>query len=945
MTAVRALTADALAGRGGALFVAGEAGLGKTTVLEYAVATAAGRFAVGTGRADVAEAALPFGLIGQALDAVLTGPAGPAGPGEPDVPAGPGVPAWAAGDRSAPAPADYFHAVLAGLRRAAAAGPVFLALDDVHWADRDSLTLLRLICRRIPALPVAVVVTTRPWPPEALRAGEELAAQRLASVQHLAPLSGEAALAFLRQRVVAAGPGYGGRPAPARLAPGDLARAAGPCAGNPLLLDHVATLLRAGQGIPDPAPGPGISWARRLLLSHLAGLGEPAVAYLRAAAVLGRRFRPEVAAQVAGLAAGGAAEAQEAFATAGLGSLTSDGWAEFSHELIRQAVYELAAPVRARLHEAAFRALAARGASPAEAAGHAVAARLEGDALAVAVAARAGREAMAAGAVAAARRQLQAAVDLAIPPAPAELVFDLGRALTAAGDHQAAMAVYQELLARADLPAAMRMSVLVQLSHAQLTAGRTAEAGVALAEVVRLAGPGDRDLAAGAMTDHAAQVLVSYGWKQAAPLAARARELAAGAAAPVRAAADGVWAVGTYFSGDPAGLDAGEAAARTAAAAPAWRPSGAPWWDTVTQYAMLALSAERFGVARRLLDGIIEAAQRRSDPLGMAIALMFRTRLSWRQGELEAALALNTRLIEYTDLAPIMTAFAAADRAVTLLDLGRLDEAADWSARADEALAGGATLGYLTLPVHLPRGTLALRRGDPAAASAAFSAMRDLAEELEVRDPGTIPWAADAIAAYLACGRADDAERLIRWLEPVASALPARWPKVAVAGGRAALAEYGGDAAQAGQCYLAALALARQLPIPLARAQLLTDYGGFLHRQGDASQARGLLGEALRLAESCGSGWHAEQARAQYRRAGGRAGTTPPGQLTPQEAAVARLARAGKTNREIAAQLYLSVNTVETHLRHIYQKLGIHRRVELMALPETWAPAPGGPQP
>ncbi|MBO0807619.1 MAG: ATP-binding protein, partial [Actinobacteria bacterium] len=49
MAAVRALTADALAGRGGALFVAGEAGLGKTTVLEYAVATAAGRFAVGTG--------------------------------------------------------------------------------------------------------------------------------------------------------------------------------------------------------------------------------------------------------------------------------------------------------------------------------------------------------------------------------------------------------------------------------------------------------------------------------------------------------------------------------------------------------------------------------------------------------------------------------------------------------------------------------------------------------------------------------------------------------------------------------------------------------------------------------------------------------------------------------------------------------------------------------
>jgi hypothetical protein len=82
---------------------------------------------------------------------------------------------------------------------------------------------------------------------------------------------------------------------------------------------------------------------------------------VRAAAVLGRRFRPEVAAQLAGLAAADAAAAQEAFATSGLGREEADGWAEFGHELIRQAIYELAAPVRAQLHETAFRVLAARG--------------------------------------------------------------------------------------------------------------------------------------------------------------------------------------------------------------------------------------------------------------------------------------------------------------------------------------------------------------------------------------------------------------------------------------------------------------------------------------------------------------------------------------------------------------------------------------------------------
>jgi len=49
----------------------------------------------------------------------------------------------------------------------------------------------------------------------------------------------------------------------------------------------------------------------------------------------------------------------------------------------------------------------------------------------------------------------------------------------------------------------------------------------------------------------------------------------------------------------------------------------------------------------------------------------------------------------------------------------------------------------------------------------------------------------------------------------------------------------------------------------------------------------------------------------------------------PPEKAVARLARAGRTNREISQELYLSVNTVETHLAHAYRKLGIHRRSEL----------------
>jgi DNA-binding NarL/FixJ family response regulator len=117
--------------------------------------------------------------------------------------------------------------------------------------------------------------------------------------------------------------------------------------------------------------------------------------------------------------------------------------------------------------------------------------------------------------------------------------------------------------------------------------------------------------------------------------------------------------------------------------------------------------------------------------------------------------------------------------------------------------------------------------------------------------------------------------------------------------------------------------------MPLARAQTLTDYGAFLARGRESARARVLLAEALAIAEECGAGWHANRAQVEWRRAGGRTRTQKPDELSPPEAAVAQLAQAGRTNREIAQQLHLSIKTVETHLGHIYQKLGIRSRWQL----------------
>jgi DNA-binding CsgD family transcriptional regulator len=117
--------------------------------------------------------------------------------------------------------------------------------------------------------------------------------------------------------------------------------------------------------------------------------------------------------------------------------------------------------------------------------------------------------------------------------------------------------------------------------------------------------------------------------------------------------------------------------------------------------------------------------------------------------------------------------------------------------------------------------------------------------------------------------------------------------------------------------------------MPLVQCRTLTAYGNVLARRGHRDKARRLLTDALHHAQACGAGWHTDLALTELRRAGGRARRVPPGQLSPQEKAVARLARAGRTNRQISRELYLSVNTVETHLAHAYRKLGIGRRSEL----------------
>ncbi len=122
-----------------------------------------------------------------------------------------------------------------------------------------------------------------------------------------------------------------------------------------------------------------------------------------------------------------------------------------------------------------------------------------------------------------------------------------------------------------------------------------------------------------------------------------------------------------------------------------------------------------------------------------------------------------------------------------------------------------------------------------------------------------------------------------------------------------------------------ALAAANDTPFDLARALLAL--GAAQRRTKRRREARETLESALASFERLGTVLWAERARAELRRISGRAAT--PGALTPAEARIAALVAEGKTNREVAAALFLSERTVEGHLSRVFAKLGVRSRTEL----------------
>jgi DNA-binding CsgD family transcriptional regulator len=194
-------------------------------------------------------------------------------------------------------------------------------------------------------------------------------------------------------------------------------------------------------------------------------------------------------------------------------------------------------------------------------------------------------------------------------------------------------------------------------------------------------------------------------------------------------------------------------------------------------------------------------------------------------------------------------------------------------------------------------------------------------------------WAAlDRIEAAIRAGERETARRYLAVFEPWAESSDVAWPLAVVLHCKALLSE---DEIEAGRLFVTALEVHAEAARPFERARSELAYGEFLRRARHRVEARKHLQAALDGFEGLGAMLWAEKARVELRASGQTARKRDPstrGELTEQELQIARFVAEGLTNREVAAQLFLSPRTIDFHLRNVFKKLGISSRTALARL-------------
>jgi DNA-binding CsgD family transcriptional regulator len=332
--------------------------------------------------------------------------------------------------------------------------------------------------------------------------------------------------------------------------------------------------------------------------------------------------------------------------------------------------------------------------------------------------------------------------------------------------------------------------------------------------------------------------------------------------------------------------------------------------------------SDRYERAEAILAHALREAQRVGAITWFAAASLQRTRFRLWTGPIEDVIGEGMAGLEvFSETLQMYLPVAAYCLACGLLENDAYDEADDIVARVERDFS---PTGPFAAWQHEARGRLSAAIGDWEGALEEFLACGESAESMGLLNPTMFPWRSEAGLAALTLGRPDQAGELIAQELALAKRFGA--PRALGVARRAAALLERGPGVEEGLASAAELLKSCGACVELAYT--LVELGGAIRRAGRPTKARDSLREALAIAEEIGARRVARLAREELQRAGDRATArhNRGDQLTPSERRVAELAARGRTNREIANELFVTVKAVEWHLGNAYRKLDIRGR-------------------
>jgi DNA-binding CsgD family transcriptional regulator len=879
------------AGSPRAFVLTGEPGIGKTSLWETGISVARQRgFRVLSARGSGAETRLSFAALIDLLDRV----------GAEDLAALPPpqrqaleVALFRAESTGATPEAQAIAVgLLNTLRSLSVREPLLVAVDDIQWLDSASADALAFAARRLDAEAVVFLLARRPGPVSAV---ERVLGDRVSDYVELGPLSIGATRRILSERF--------GLSLPRHV----LRRVFESTLGNPLFALEVGRTLasRGAPALTEDLPVPDA--VEDLLGTRVAQLAAPARRLLLALALQGDL-------DVSQLTAIAEPSAVEDAVDAGVVILEG--------ERVRPAHPLLAAAAKTRSRAAERRELHLKLAS--------VVADVELRALHLALATKLPDEGLAAtvaaaAALASARGAAQHSVILAehalrLTPADSagrnERLLELAGYLEVAGERQR---VTDLLTPELDsLPRGDRARAWLRLAEGG--AVKTLYDSVEYFDRALDASEGDPELRAYALAKKSCLTPASVSRIRDAEAWALEAMPAARSAGPVleRLALHGLgWARG--MRGQPIDdvcerfRDASDAAAHITDSPEPVEGLRLLWRGHIEE-------------ARSILNRFLTLADVRGEEVSYALQRLNLCDLELRAGEWESA----TRLLdewESADRQLLITATYERSRALLAAGRGFPEEAERW---ATSSLAGSEPYGYRwqVLEALRARGVAALFAGEPARAAESLGAVWEHMRREGVDEPGVFPVAPDLVEAHVELGEFDQAREVTECLRALSEEQEHPWGLAGVKRCDALikLAKQYDEEAATGLAEAAAAYGA--LGLRFDRARALLGLGRAQRRWKKWGAARGSLEQAVAEFGEMGSPGWAEQARSELARVGGRKAQQP-GELTPAERRVVELAVDGLANKEIAQSLFVTVRTVEVHLKHAYAKLGIRSRTQL----------------